>query len=67
MAQRIFTSFLVFVLFLFNVSGQSERMINIKFELNNTVPPSYTFKADFAGNAVSYLWHLSDNTLYEES
>lgn len=57
------------LLFIFLGSALYSQPVNdvrITYAMNKTNPPSYTFKAEFNGEALKYFWYFSDNATYEE-
>ncbi len=59
--------FLFFLIFLgSSLNGQPVNDVRITYAMNKTNPPSYTFKAEFNGEALKYFWYFSDNVMYEE-
>ena len=45
------------------LSGQTECIVKISYEINKSNPPSYTFKTDYTGTESKYFWTFGDSTV----
>lgn len=66
MEKRFTLITLVFFIVTGLVNAQNECQVKITYEMNKSLPPSYTFKTDFQTNDAKFYWHFSDGARYEE-
>jgi PKD repeat protein len=61
-----FTSLILLLIAFTTLSAQTECIVNIRYAMNKSLPPSYTFTTDYDGEEAKYYWYISDKTNYEE-
>ncbi len=64
--MKRFTTLLLLLTTSVLLSGQDIKTVTITYGMNKTLPPSYTFKADFTGEPARISWDFGDKSFSDE-